>query len=111
MLASTSNTLENEMTRMITFDPDALDEIDALYLVDLLNNVLAQDGITEALEKAAWELAEHEDDARGETSTFDLADRIYPQVSGIWTEDDSHRLTSKRNEHLRRFGFLKEVAE
>lgn len=99
------------MPRIVTFDPDALDEIDALYLVDLLNNILAQDGITEALEKAAWGIAECEDNVGGETSTFDLADSIYPQVSGILAEDDSHRLMSKRDAHLRRFGFLKDVAE
>lgn len=96
------------MPRTITFDPDALDEIDALYLADLLNDILQRDEITEGLAKAAYDIADNMDGSRADDAVFSRADAIYPQPNGSMTW---HQALAKRAEHLRRFGFLKDVAE
>lgn len=99
------------MPRTITFDPDALDEIDALYIVDLLNDIIQRDEITEGLAKAAYEIADNMYPRAQYERLFAIADAIYPQTECIWTPEDKYQLASKRAEHLRRFGFLKDVAE
>lgn len=99
------------MPCIVTFDPDAIEEIDALYLVDLLNDILQRDEITEGLAKAAYEIADNMYPRAPYERLFAVADAIYPQTEGIWTHEDKYQLASKRAEHLRRFGFLKEVAE
>lgn len=93
--------------RIVSFDVDALTETDALYLIDLLSDALTDpDPITNALSQVAYDIADASDHVRGETSTFDAADALYPQTEGIWTAQDRHRLAATRNAYLRRFGMM-----
>lgn len=98
------------MPRMITFDPDAIDEIDRIYLIDLLNDGLQCDAITSGLQEVAFNVASSQADLRGcpVTIVFDAADKIYPQHGG---ETTWRQHNAKRDEHLRGFGFLRDIAE
>lgn len=97
------------MPRIVTFNLDNLDEVSAIYLVDLLNEKLQQDDITKGLESAAWELAEREYTTTDNETLCEIADGIYPQCASIWTESDRPELVRKRDEHLRHFGIVREA--
>lgn len=95
------------MARTITFDPDAIEEIDALYIIHMANKALQSDAVTNALADAAYEIANatvsHREDVYAITNR---ADEIYPQVLDMWSATDVHEAETAACEHLRRFGFL-----
>lgn len=91
----------------IAFDLDTLEDIDALYLIHKLAEHLRDpDPITAALAKVAYDIADTSNPCAGYQRVFDYADDLYPQTEGIWTADDLHRINSKVNAHLRRFGLM-----
>lgn len=91
--------------RVLTIDLARLDDTDALYLIDLISTALNDpDPITDACQTVAFDMAGGVREEPFGPDRFDVADSIYPQTSGALEWD---RFARQRDDHLRRFGFLK----
>lgn len=94
----------------LTINLDTATEIDVLYAIDKLSRLLSDpDPITAALAAVAYDIADTMEPRASWMRTAALAEQLYPQTEGIWTPLDSQHLAAKRDEHLRRFGFLKDI--